>query len=174
MTPGLRVRGRAWVFGDRMNTDDMYPASVMSLPVEQAAKAVFSSSRPGWSEQVRPGDVVVGGSAFGIGSSRPVALLLQALGVACVVADGFNSLFERNCVNYGLPVLGVPGVTAAVREGDEITVDVEAATVTTADGTVLRGRPYPELVLRIVRRGGLVAQLTQDGLITDPQRGRNA
>jgi 3-isopropylmalate/(R)-2-methylmalate dehydratase small subunit len=161
----LIMTGRAWCFGDRVDTDDMYPGSVMALPVEQAARHMFASSRPGWPDLVEPGDIVVGGRGFGIGSSRPVALLLAELGVACVVADGLNSLFERNCVNYGLPVLAAPGVRAAVREGDRITVDVERAVVTTSDGTLIAGRPYPELVLRIMRRGGLVRQLREDGLI---------
>lgn len=159
------ISGRVWLFGDRMNTDEMYPASAMSLPIDRAARQMFASSRPGWTDLVRPGDIVVGGTGFGIGSSRPVALLLSALGVACVVADGFNSLFERNCINYGLPVLAVPGVSRLLHEGDVAVVDIEAATVTAPDGTVLPGRRYPELVLQIVRRGGLVRQLREDGLI---------
>lgn len=159
-------RGRAWCFGDRVNTDDMYPATVMSLPIEAAARHMFDSSRPGWPELVRPGDVVVGGSAFGIGSSRPVALLFRALGVSCVLADGFNSLFERNCINYGLAVLAVPGVSAAVIEGETVDIDLENAVVTTADGRVrLQGRRYPDLVLQIIREGGLVKRLRNQGLL---------
>lgn len=163
------IRGRAWVFGDRINTDDMYPASVMSLPVEEAAQQMFRSSRPGWPALVEPGDVVIGGTSFGIGSSRPVPLLFKALGVAVVVAETFNSLFERNCINYGLPVLAVPGVTSTFREGDLVTVDLERATIGGADGApVLQGRAYPELVLQIIRRGGLVQQLQEDGLVRRP------
>lgn len=90
-----RVSGRAWVFGDEINTDDMYPGFAMKLPVPEAARHMFDATRPDWPQLVRPGDIVVGGRNFGLGSSRPVALLFQELGVRCLLAEEFNSLFLR-------------------------------------------------------------------------------
>jgi 3-isopropylmalate/(R)-2-methylmalate dehydratase small subunit len=99
----LRVTGRVWVFGDNLNTDAMYPAFAMKMDPPEAAKHVFYEVRPGWTEQVAAGDIVVAGANFGVGSSRPVAALFVELGVAGLVAEEFNSLFFRNAVNAGQP-----------------------------------------------------------------------
>ena len=57
----LAITGKVWVFGDDLNTDAMYPAFAMKLPVPEAAKHIFYELRPGWAELVRPGDIVVAG-----------------------------------------------------------------------------------------------------------------
>ena len=90
------IEARAWVFGDSVDTDTMYPGFAMKLPIEEAAKHIFYDLRPGWTDEVEPGDIVIAGRNFGIGSSRPVAQLFTQLGVAALVADEFNSLFLRN------------------------------------------------------------------------------
>src|SRR5699024_5024744 len=99
------MKGRAWRFGDTSTTDELYPRFALRLPVEEASWRMFHSVRPGWPEQVTPGDIVVAGRNFGLGSSRAVPLLFQHLGVSCLVAEYFNSLFLRNCINYGLPAI---------------------------------------------------------------------
>jgi 3-isopropylmalate/(R)-2-methylmalate dehydratase small subunit len=160
------VEGRVWVFGDAVDTDNMYPGFAMKLSTEEAAKHVFYDMRPGWADEVRPGDIVVAGRNFGIGSSRPVAVLFQHLGVAALVAEEFNSLFFRNAVNFGLPVVAVPGVTGLLEDGDRVRVDVRAATlVRLADGQELSGPPTPEYVYDIVARGGLRPKLQADGFL---------
>jgi 3-isopropylmalate/(R)-2-methylmalate dehydratase small subunit len=165
-TNKLVLSGRSWVFGDQVTTDDMFPGYAMRLPVPEAAHEMFNASRTGWPEMVHAGDIVVGGTNFGLGSSRPVALLFRELGISCLVAENFNSLFLRNCINYGLPILAVPGISSAVTEGDELTVDVVNATVKNhSTGAVLESNPYPEFLLEILRRGGLLQRLEEDGYL---------
>ena len=160
------LQGRAWVFGDSVDTDNMYPGFAMKLSLEEAAKHVFYDLRPGWVEQVGAGDVVVAGRNFGIGSSRPVAQLLRQLGVAALVAEEFNSLFFRNSINLGLPALTIPGVTRAIRDGDEIRIDVAGACIErVADGAKSTGVPLPGFVLEILERGGLMPMLAADGFL---------
>jgi len=98
-----QISGRAWLFGDSIDTDAMYPGFAMKLPIPEAAQHVFYDLRPGWTQQVRSGVIVVAGKNFGIGSSRPVARLMRHLGVAALIAEEFNSLFLRNAINNGLP-----------------------------------------------------------------------
>ena len=93
------------MFGDNLNTDAMYPAFAMKMDPPEAAKHIFYEVRPGWTDQVSPGDIVLAGKNFGLGSSRPVASLFTELGVAGLVAEEFNSLFFRNAVNAGLPAM---------------------------------------------------------------------
>jgi 3-isopropylmalate/(R)-2-methylmalate dehydratase small subunit len=160
------IEGRAWVFGDSVDTDNMYPGFAMKLPTAEAARHMFYALRPGWVDQVAPGDVIVAGRNFGIGSSRPVAELMRELGIAALLAEEFNSLFLRNSINYGLPALTIPGVTAAVADGRPVRLDVATATVTPLpDGPPLSGPPLPAFVHDILRHGGLMAKLLADGYI---------
>jgi 3-isopropylmalate/(R)-2-methylmalate dehydratase small subunit len=127
------IDGTAWVFGD-IDTNNMYPGFAKNLPLAKAARSVFYDLRPGRVDEVRPGDVVVAGRNFGIGSSRPVARLFRELGVAALIAEEFNSLFFRKCINFGLPALTVPRVTKALKDGDRVRVDVADATVARVRG----------------------------------------
>ncbi len=163
--------GRVWMFGDGVNTDELYPGFAMKLPISEAARYMFSATRPSWVDEVAAGDIVIGGRGFGMGSSRPVPLLFKKLGVSCVLAEQFNSLFFRNCVNYGLPALGVPGVSELFTEGDRAEVDVAAGVVTNVtSGGRLTTPPLPGFVLDILRSGGLRAMLRARGFILDDKR----
>ena len=167
------IEARAWVFGDSVDTDNMYPGFAMKLPIEEAAKHIFYDLRPGWTDQVKPGDIVIAGKNFGIGSSRPVAQLFKQLGIAALVADEFNSLFLRNSINFGLPAVTIPGVSAAIADQDQVVLDVRASTIEKpADGTKLTGSPLPDFVLEIIAGGGLLPKLIADGYI--PAQTHNA
>ncbi|PRZ42182.1 3-isopropylmalate/(R)-2-methylmalate dehydratase small subunit [Antricoccus suffuscus] len=163
----LHATGRAWVFRGQVTTDDMFPGFAMKLPIPEAAAHVMSDLRPGWAQSVRTGDILVGDTNFGLGSSRPVPLLLRELGIAGLVAERFNSLFLRNCINYGLPALAVPGILDLVKEGGQVDVDVAGATITDLEsGRMLKGAVYPDFILEILQRGGLLKQLEEDGFLS--------
>jgi 3-isopropylmalate/(R)-2-methylmalate dehydratase small subunit len=72
----LTMTGKVRVFGGDLNTDAMYPAFAMKMDPPEEAKHIFYQVRPGWTDQVSPGDIVAAGKNFGLGSSRPVAALL--------------------------------------------------------------------------------------------------
>jgi 3-isopropylmalate/(R)-2-methylmalate dehydratase small subunit len=158
------LTGRAWVFGDSIDTDAMYPGFAMKLPIPEAARHVFYDLRPGWADEARPGDIVVAGRNFGIGSSRPVAALMRHLGVAALVAEEFNSLFLRNAINNGLPALTVPGVRDLVSEGDEITIDLAEGWLA-VDNRRIQAAPLPRMVLDILGAGGLLPRLVANGYL---------
>jgi 3-isopropylmalate/(R)-2-methylmalate dehydratase small subunit len=163
------IEGRVWVFGDSVDTDNMYPGFAMKLPMEEAAGHVFYDLRPGWTEQVAEGDIVAAGKNFGIGSSRPVALLFRQLGVAALVADEFNSLFLRNSINFGLPAIQIPGVSAALHDEDRVRLDIRRATIERiGDGSRLQGAPLPDFVLDIIAQGGLLPKLAAEGYLPAP------
>jgi 3-isopropylmalate/(R)-2-methylmalate dehydratase small subunit len=160
------VNGRTWVFGDSLNTDAMYPPDAMKLDLPEAAKMVFYKVRPGWADLVTAGDIVVAGRNFGLGSSRPVAVLFRQLGVAALVAEEFNSLFFRNAVNAGLPAMTVPGVTSAFTDADTGTFNLATGgwrnETTGASGTV---PVLPDLVLEIIASGGVLPRLAAQGYL---------
>lgn len=166
MSIELEITGRVWVFGDDLNTDAMYPPDAMKLDIPDAARMVFYQVRPGWTDQVTSGDIVVAGANFGVGSSRPVAALFNQLGVAALVAEEFNSLFFRNAVNAGLPAMTIPGVTAAFRDGELGTFDLRGGTwrndTTGASGTV---PVLPDIILDILASGGVLPRLAEQGYV---------
>jgi len=163
------ITGRVWVVGDSVTTDAMYPAFAMKLPVSEAARHIFYELRPGWTDEVETGDIVVAGRNFGLGSSRPVAALFRELGIAALIAEEFNSLFLRNCINHGLPALTVPGASAAFTDGDTARLDfAEGWAENTRSGTRLDAGALPPLVLDILANGGILPKLAREGYIPAP------
>src|SRR6202008_4474243 len=162
----MKFTGRVWVFGDNLNTDAMYPAYAMKRDPAEAARHIFYEVRPGWTDEVTPGDIVVAGRNFGVGSSRPVAALFTELGVAGLVAEEFNSLFFRNAVNAGLAAMTVPNATAVFSEGDIGTFDISTGEwrneTTGASGSVPK---LPDLILEIIASGGVLPRLAAQGYL---------
>lgn len=157
--PDPKTRGRAWVFGDDIDTDQILPSrfNVSPNPAELATHA-FNDYRPDFSAAVARGDFVVAGHNFGSGSSREQApLSLVGSGVAGVVAQSFARIFFRNAINLGLPVLICPDA-AAIEDGDEISLDLGAGVVVNhTQNTEYQGDPLPEFLQTLVARGGLKA-----------------
>jgi len=161
----MTIRGKAWTFGDDIDTDIIIPARYLTTtdPAALAAHCMEPVS-PDFPRQVRPGDIVVGGKNFGCGSSREHApIALKGCGVAVVVAPTFARIFYRNAFNVGLPLVESAKAAAAIREGDEVEVDLEAGSI--VDHT--RGERYafsaiPPFMMELVAAGGLMNWLKND------------
>ena len=162
----LEIQGRVRKFGDNIDTDAMFPGHALGMSIERASMYAFDGVERGWAESVQAGDIVVAGRNTGIGSSRPVPVLLRRLGISAVVADEFNSLFFRNCINYGIPAIAASGVSAMFEEGDTLRIDfLQAEILNCASGDRICWPKFPQLVTRILECGGLLAQLEGDGLV---------
>jgi 3-isopropylmalate dehydratase small subunit len=149
-------KGRAWTFGDNVDTDQIIPAEfLVTMDNSALAKHAFEKAEPEFSRKVARGDIVVAGRNFGCGSSREHApRALMGAGVSCVVAQSFARIFFRNSINIGLPV--VEAKISASR-GDEISVDLEAGVVKNlSTGQTSRFQSYPPFVMMLIEKGGLV------------------
>ena len=159
-TSAAEITGRAWVYGDNVDTDVIIPARylVTADPVE-LAKHCMEDIDATFAANVRTGDVVVAGSNFGCGSSREHApIALKGAGISIVIASSFARIFFRNAINIGLLILECPGVVTGVSAGDTITVDLATGVITNATtGTTYQAQTYPESILAIIRAGGLIA-----------------
>jgi 3-isopropylmalate/(R)-2-methylmalate dehydratase small subunit len=150
---------RVWRVGPDVDTDALAPGAWMQHGVEVIAQHCLESLRPGFAAGVRPGDVLVAGRNFGIGSSREqAAAALRHLGIAAVIAPSYSGLFFRNAFNLGLLLLTCPGCDV-LHEGERIAFDARAGTVTRTGGQVLNADPIPRFLLEMVEAGGLLPQL---------------
>lgn len=162
----MRFTGRVWKVGDNINTDSILPQKCFYMTPAEQARFVFESNRPGWSDQVKAGDILIGGRNFGMGSSRPAARTLKTLGLACLIAESVNGLFFRNCINFAFPVMECPGIGEAFDEGDVADVNVESHTITNVTRNVsVTAAPLPDALLDLLKAGGVFPLLEKQGLI---------
>ncbi len=162
----MKFKAKVWKVGDNINTDLILPITVFYETPEKQARMVFHANRPGWVDQMQPGDILIGGKNFGMGSSRPAARSLKNVGLSCVVAHSLNGLFYRNCINFAFPGLECPGVDQAFEEGDVAEVDFDAAVVRNVTrGVTLTGRATPPNLLDLLKTGGIYPLLEKEGLI---------
>jgi 3-isopropylmalate/(R)-2-methylmalate dehydratase small subunit len=152
--------GRVWHLGDRIDTDVLAPGSLMKLDPRALAAHCLKAVRPEFASEVRPGDVVVAGEAFGIGSSREqAAISLKLLGVRAVLAKSFARIFFRNAFNQGLPAIVCPAAAAA-SDGDKLSLDLGAGrALNHSTGQTYEFAPIPDHLMRIVSAGGLMPYL---------------
>ncbi len=153
------TQARVWRLGADVDTDVLAPGHAMKHGIEVIARHCLESVRPEFAGAVRPGDVLVAGPNFGIGSSREqAASVLVQLGVAAVIAPSFSGLYFRNAFNVGLLLLTCADAEQ-IGEGERIDVDARAGRVVRAGGQVLATEPIPGFLLDMVEAGGLLAQL---------------
>jgi 3-isopropylmalate dehydratase small subunit len=159
--------GKAWKFGENLNTDEIIPARFnITIDEKELAKKVFCEVKPAFASQVRPGDVVVAMANFGCGSSREHApIAIKGSGVACVIAASYARIFFRNAINIGLPILESPEAAVVIQEGEEIQVDLASGLIQDlTSGKTFQARPLPPFVLQIAAAGGIVKFLKDHDL----------
>ncbi len=163
----MRIRGRAWVFGDDISTDLINPGPYLVSPVEEAALHTFEAIAPGYWKKVKPGDVIIAGKNFGCGSSRETAVLvLKHLGIECVVAESFARIFFRNAIALGLSAMVCKDACRKVLPLDEVEVATNSGELTVKrTGEVLQGVPLDEKMRTLIEAGGV------DGLLKKLREG---
>jgi 3-isopropylmalate/(R)-2-methylmalate dehydratase small subunit len=152
------LQGKAFKFGDDISTDLIIPGRFLHLRsnLPELAKHVLEDADPTFVRRVKPGDFVVGGNNFGLGSSREHApLVIKMAGVSAVLAKSFARIFFRNAINIGLPVLVCD--TDKISDGDGLEIDLGQGIVRDlTNGANLTFNPVPDIMLRILNEGGLV------------------
>jgi len=159
------LKGRAHKFGDGISTDHIIPGRYAHLRsnLPELAKHVLEDADVNFSSKVKPGDFVVGGSNFGLGSSREHApLVIKIAGVSAIIAKSVARIFFRNAINLGLPVLICD--TDQIDDGDELQVDLAEGTVRDlTNGSVLTFGAIPEVMRNILDEGGIMPYLEKHG-----------
>jgi homoaconitate hydratase len=156
---------------DNINTDGIYAAEHTyreDVPPARMAEVAMQNYDPTFKDRVHAGDILVGGSNFGTGSSREQAVTaLQHKGLAMVVAASFSQTYLRNAFNNGFLCVACPSLVAALREelagkpveptwipGEELTVEFENG-LCTWRGKTYRFRPLGSVPQALVVKGGV-------------------
>ncbi len=182
------IRGKAYVLGDAIDTDQIIPAEhlVYSLSdpeekrfygryalsgVPSSAQGLPFGERPftapdAFSSEYR---IIVAGSNFGCGSSREHApFALQEAGCEAVVAESYARIFYRNAVDGGfiVPFESIERLVERVRTGDELEIDAslgKLTNLTTGEEYLLK--PLGD-VADILKAGNVFEYARQAGLMT--------
>jgi len=161
------LTGKAFLFGDDISTDHIAPGRYFHLRsnLPELAKHVLEDARTDFAEKLSPGDFVVAGKNFGLGSSREHApRIIRLAGVGAVMAQSFARIFFRNAINVGLPAIILD--TSAIKEGDSLEVDLAAGVVrNVTQGFELAFPPLPGVMRKILEDGGLVDHIKRHGTI---------
>jgi 3-isopropylmalate/(R)-2-methylmalate dehydratase small subunit len=167
------IKGRVYVLGDDIDTDQIIPASRLVYRVDDPEESKLYgkyalSGLPAEIQDVNPfikeGEftsdytVVVAGKNFGCGSSREHApLCLEKAGIKAVIAESYARIFYRNSIDgaFLIPYECASKIFDKFSTGDEIELNGEGniiKNVTTGEEFSLKsmGDAY-----EIVKAGGI-------------------
>ena len=152
------LRGTVLTVGNNIDTDMIVPGRYLELT---DPKEIGRHCLAGISEDIGPnfpqGGIVVAVTNFGCGSSREhAAIALINMGASAVLADSFARIFFRNGINLGLPLVVCKGIAKHVQDGQTVTLDIEAGTVTVEEtGEVLQAEALGDKAMEILEAGGI-------------------
>ena len=152
-------KGRAWKYGDNVNTDVIFPGkyTYTAMEPEEMAGHALEDLDPDFATNVQPDDVIVAGKNFGCGSSREqAATCLKYAGVQAVIAESFARIFYRNAINQGLPVIQSVEAARSIQQGEEVAIDFQKGEISVEDKKVYSFSSFPDSVLGILDAGGLI------------------
>jgi len=155
----MKLKGKTWKFGNDIDTDAIIPAVYLkTTDPNELAIHCMEVIVPDFAKKITPGDIIVADKNFGCGSSRehaPVAI--KAAKISCVIAKSFARIFYRNSINIGLPILECEEVSAKIKEGDQIEVDLSTGVITNlTKNETYQAKPFPEFMQKIISSGGLI------------------
>ncbi|HID25585.1 MAG TPA: 3-isopropylmalate dehydratase small subunit [Thermoplasmata archaeon] len=167
----MKVKGKAWKFGDDIDTDQIFPGAYLTLTdVNDMGKHAMEGvpGREDFSKKVNRGDIIVAGKNFGCGSSREQApIAIKSCGVNAVVAKSFARIFYRNAVNIGLPIIECKEVER-IQDGDTLEIDLAAGDIKNGTRNLrLKGTSVTSLEFEIMDVGGLIPYLKHKGSLRD-------
>lgn len=148
----VELEGASYTYG--VNTDAMISGRACTLGYTGEILGPWFLEK--FQEVVEVGDVqnggfqvVVGGHAYGSGSSREVAVVAhQGAGIELVVADSFQRIFQENMVYSGMPFTTDRAVIDRLHAGEDV------------DLTSLFDE-LPDFFRAVALQGGLLAYGTQ-------------
>ena len=160
-----RISGKAWVFGDDINTDLIIPARYLNTTNRMELASHLMEDEDGeFANRVNSGDIIVAGKNFGCGSSREHApIAIQSAGIGAVIAESYARIFFRNAINIGLPILESAKATEDIKTGDSVQVDLDKGLIMNkTKNTQYNATIFPEFMQKLIESGGLMAWVKKE------------
>jgi 3-isopropylmalate/(R)-2-methylmalate dehydratase small subunit len=159
MSKTMKFKGKAWKYGDNVNTDEIIPARYLnSSDPNELAEHCMEDIDSEFMKKIKPGDIIVAGNNFGCGSSRehaPVAI--KAAKISCVIAKSFARIFYRNSINIGLPILECPEAVSGISNGDELEIELGTGRIKNrSTGKTYQASSFPPFMQSLIKAGGLM------------------
>ena len=156
----MKVQSTVIKYGDHVDTDVIIPARYLNTTDHaELASHCMEDLDAGFKQKSLTRKIIVAGRNFGCGSSREHApIAIKASGIDLVIADSFARIFYRNAIDIGLPIIECPAAAAAIRDGDEVSVNLDTgdiADITTGETFV--AAPFPPFIQQIIACGGIEA-----------------
>ncbi len=168
----LSITGIIITCGDNINTDLIMPSQYLDNPnPSYFSQFVMSGQDPEFVNKIQKihgqfelPAILVAGTNFGSGSSREQAPAgLKYIGIAAIVAESFGSIFFRNAINVGLPVITVPNITKMVKNGISVKINLRKGflDILEQNSKKIHFKPLEPFLLRRLESGGLIPELKQ-------------
>ena len=158
----MNAQGKVHKYGDNVDTDVIIPARYLNTADhKELASHCMEDIDKEFTAKVKDGDIMVGGSNFGCGSSREHApIAIKNSGISCVIAKTFARIFFRNSINIGLAILECPEASEKIDDGDVVSIDFDTGVITNVTkNESYKAEPFPEFVKEIIKADGLMNSL---------------
>jgi 3-isopropylmalate/(R)-2-methylmalate dehydratase small subunit len=162
------MRGRAFLFGNDIDTDAIIPARYLNTSDPEILKNhVMEDADSEFPSKIRHGDIIVAGKNFGCGSSREHApIAIKAAGIGCVIAESFARIFLRNSFNMGLPILISIEASRDIKEGDLLEVNADKGIIRNlSTEKKYNSNRLPDFIKELIADGGLIEHIKKRGSI---------
>ncbi len=160
----MKLKGKVFKYGANVDTDVIIPARYLNVSdPSELAKHCMEDIDTGFISKVKSGDIILGTTNFGCGSSREHApLAIKTSGVSCVIAKSFARIFSRNAINIGLPLLECEEAVKETEAGDILEIELASGKIVNSTKNLrFHAEPYPKFMLELVSAGGLVEYTKQ-------------
>jgi 3-isopropylmalate/(R)-2-methylmalate dehydratase large subunit len=154
--------GRAWIIpGDDIDTDMIYHNQHLAITdIREMGKHALGNLAgfESFAREAKEGDIIFAGKNFGAGSSRQQAVdCFISLGVSCIVAASFGSIYERNAINAAFPILCSDHIDElALKTGDRVTVGLYSGKIINLrNRKSIQAKPFSEVQMELYQNGGL-------------------
>jgi 3-isopropylmalate/(R)-2-methylmalate dehydratase small subunit len=158
----IEIKGKVFLFGDNVNTDDIVPHQYLTLRDDsELAQHTLENIKPNFAQNVKEGDIIVAGKNFGSGSSREEAVnVLKTLGIKAVIAESFARIYFRNLINLGILAIKISDVRHKFDEGDLIKISLEESKIVNeTKGIEIEIDKIPTFLVEILEAGGILNQI---------------
>jgi len=161
----LVVEGRAWlIMKDDIDTDMIFHNRYLAITdINEMGQYAFDNLEgfENYAKETQENDIIITGKNFGAGSSRQQAVdCFKALKNACILAESYGAIYERNAINAAMPILSyTPEMIDALelKHLDRVRVDFMEGVVThLGNGKTFKINPFYPVQKEIYLNGGLL------------------